>query len=535
MQRPLRFLLCLLAGLAAAGARAGEHVAWGDQGDGMFRNPILPADFSDLDAVRVGADYYAISSTLHQSPGMVVLHARDLVNWQIVGHVVADVTALSPEMNWDRMNRYGRGVWAGAIRHHAGRFWVYFGTPDEGYFMSTATNAAGPWAPVAHVMKQAGWDDCCPFWDDDGQGYLIGTDFKHDCQIHLFKLTPDGRGLLPGYDVVLHRSQHREANKLYKWNGEYFHFFSEVNREGRVPMIGRAKRIEGPYEYRQLLHVDPKVDREPNQGAILQTAQGDWWFLTHQGTGAYEGRAMCLIPVTWRDGWPLVGEIGPDGIGRMPWQVRKPLPGSARVRLQTDDDFAAPALGVQWEWNHQPRDGMWSLAERPGWLRLRAFPARARGQLLRTGNVLTQRLIGTNGGEAVVTLDVAGLVDGQLAGLAQYSRTYAWLGVAQSGGVRRIVWCLDGARTDGPVLEGHVVHLKTILAVDGTATWAWGTDGTNFASFGGRYRLAWGNYRGSRFGLFTCNDEAEAGFVDIDAFRYRFPEPGGAAAGAAVR
>jgi len=124
----------------------GDWPKWGDQGDGTHRNPVLPSDYSDLDCIRVGSDYYAISSTFQFSPGMVILHSKDLVNWQILSHVISDVSQIGPELNWDRMNRYGRGVWAGAIRHHAGKFWVYFGTPDEGYFMSSATNAAGPWA-----------------------------------------------------------------------------------------------------------------------------------------------------------------------------------------------------------------------------------------------------------------------------------------------------------------------------------------------------------------------------------------------------
>ena len=122
------------------------HFAWprGTFATGCHVNPIIPADFSDLDAIRVGDDFYAISSTLHMSPGMVVLHSRNLVNWRIIGHVVADVSQISPEMNWDGMNRYGRGVWAGAIRRHDGKFRVYFATPDEGIFTASATDLAGP-------------------------------------------------------------------------------------------------------------------------------------------------------------------------------------------------------------------------------------------------------------------------------------------------------------------------------------------------------------------------------------------------------
>jgi beta-xylosidase len=171
----LLFLRCI--GLAAEPLPKAE-ASWGDQGNGTFRNPVLPADYSDIDAIRVGSDYYAISSTFQFSPGMVVLHSRDLVNWRILSHAVADLTQIGPEMNWDRMDRYGRGIWAGAIRQHAGKFWIYFGTPDEGYFVTTATNAAGPWEPLTCVMRAPGWDDCCPFWDDDGQGYLVGTCFK---------------------------------------------------------------------------------------------------------------------------------------------------------------------------------------------------------------------------------------------------------------------------------------------------------------------------------------------------------------------
>ncbi|MEP7108885.1 MAG: family 43 glycosylhydrolase [Ferruginibacter sp.] len=91
----------------------GHWNTWGDQGNGTYTSPILPSDYSDLDCIRVGADYYAISSTFQYSPGMVILHSKDLVNWKIAGHAVSDLTQISPEMNWDKMNRYGRGIWAG--------------------------------------------------------------------------------------------------------------------------------------------------------------------------------------------------------------------------------------------------------------------------------------------------------------------------------------------------------------------------------------------------------------------------------------
>ncbi len=98
--------------------------AWGDQGDGTYQNPILPGDYCDLDAIRVGDDFYAISSTMHFSPGIIVLHSLDLVNWSILGHVVSDLTQIGPRLTWDAMDRYGRGIWAPALRFHNGKYWL---------------------------------------------------------------------------------------------------------------------------------------------------------------------------------------------------------------------------------------------------------------------------------------------------------------------------------------------------------------------------------------------------------------------------
>ncbi len=520
--------LSLFATVAFAGA--GRAAPWGDQGDGTFRNPILPADYSDIDAIGVGQDFYAISSTFQYSPGMVILHSTDLVHWRILGHAVGDLTQISREMNWDRMNRTGRGVWAGSLRFHGGKFWLYFGTPDDGYFMTTARNPAGPWDPLACVMKASGWDDCCPFWDDDGQGYLVGTRFAADSgngkryNIHLFKLASDGKTLVSGFDKILYQSQGSEANKLYKWNGLYYHFFSEVHREGRVTMIRRSATLTGPAEIHQLNHVNKTVNREPNQGGIVQTAAGDWWFVTHQGAGAWEGRTLCLLPVTWRDGWPIIGQPGADGIGNMVWQAKKPLADQPVVLPQTSDTFDGPTLGPQWEWNYQPRAEKWSLTARPGWLRLQAFHPLERGNLLKAGNTVTQRTFAADG-EATVKLDVAHMADGQAAGLCHYSGKYAWIGVTQSGGARRIAFSDNGKLTPGPAVEGPLVWLRSLISGEGSTTWAYSFNGRDFTPFGGRFRFAWANYRGDRIGIFTYNDDADAGFVNVDEFQYTFTGP----------
>lgn len=158
-------------------ADIGNHGAWGDQGDGTYKNPILPGDFSDPDVIRVGSPEsfrgYLITSTFQYSPGMAVMQSKDLVNWKYIGHCVDDLTQIGPELNWDRMNRYNRGIYAGALRYHDGKFWMFFTTMDEGVFLTTATNAAGPWSSLHRVWDARGWDDPCPLWNDDGQAVFL--------------------------------------------------------------------------------------------------------------------------------------------------------------------------------------------------------------------------------------------------------------------------------------------------------------------------------------------------------------------------
>ncbi|HLP07854.1 MAG TPA: glycoside hydrolase 43 family protein [Opitutaceae bacterium] len=503
----------------------GDWPLWGDQGDGTYRNPVLPGDYSDLDCIRVGSDYYAISSTFQYSPGMVVLHSKDLANWSIIGHAINDVSEIGPELNWDRMNRYAHGVWAGAIRHHAGRFWVYFGTPDEGFFMTTAADPAGPWAPLHRMTNEAGWDDCCPFWDDDGQGYFVATHFKDAYKTYLYKLTPDGRDLVPASRVLLNEGWHREANKLFKVGDAYYHFYSEFDGSGRYVMMQRAKSISGPYtEKRRLSHTQREFN-EPNQGGIVQTEKSDWYFLTHHGTGSWEGRPASLLPVTWIDGWPILGRVGEDGIGRMVWRGEMPVKETRIVVPQASDDFSGPTLGLPWSWNHQPRMEKWSLTERPGYLRLHAWKPLQPNQLKTAGNTLTQRSMRTAVNVATLALDLSGMADGQVAGLCHYSGASSTIGVRREGEVATLEFSQNGNFTTGPRITSTRLWLRSTWGLDGLSRYAYSTDGETFTPFGDPYQLSWGDYRGDRLGIFTYNNKGDAGYVDCDSFTYHYDSP----------
>lgn len=522
----------VLPGLLPPSAAAAPPPAgtWGDQGDGTYVNPIVPADLSDWDCIRVGSDYYGITSTFGYSPGMAVLHSKDLVNWRTIGGAVDDVTRIGPELNWDRMNRYGRGVWAGSIRHHAGRFWVYFNTPDEGFFMTSAPSPSGPWEPLHALWRTSGWNDVCPFWDDDGQGYLVTTNYADAYKVHLFKLSADGKSLV-GPSTVIHQSRGSEANKLYKINGTYYHLFSEVKSEGRVVMMNRGSSLYGPFETRQLLHVSRAVDREPNQGGLVQAPDGAWYWVTHHGTGQWEGRVLSLLPVTWVDGWPIMGEVGADGIGNMVWTGRVPaggtpgLPVDALPGVVTSDLFTDARLKPQWEWHYQPRADRWSLTERPGFLRLKAFAPLVADNLTKVGNTLTQRVLRTAGGATVtVRLELAGLADGQHAGLCHYAATYAGLGVRRSGSATTLAHNVGGSVTSGPVITQNAVWLRTSWDVNGVSRFSYSVDGSTFTPFGETYQLTWGGYRGDRVGIYTYNPNG-TGYVDVDSVQYTIAPP----------
>jgi beta-xylosidase len=547
---PRRYLRALSAVLASAAmlagpcwageeAAPGRSAQWGDLGNGRYRNPVLPADYSDLDAIRVGDDYFAISSTFQFSPGMAILHSRDLVNWETVGHAVPDLTQISPELNWNRMNRYGRGIWAGTIRHHAGRFWIYFGTPDEGYFMTSAAKPEGPWSPLHQVLRAPGWDDCAPFWDDDGKGYFIGTNFSDGYKIHLWEMSPDNTSLIPESDRVIYQSKGSEANKLYKFNGSYFHFFSEVQGDTRVMMMRRAASIRGPWsDKRQLMHGDRSA-LQPNQGGIVQGPDKNWYFFTHHGDGGWEGRVASLLPVHWIDGWPVIGQPDRAGIGTMVWEADMPARASRRQFPQGSDGFDGGGLAPVWEWNYQPRTDKWSLSERPGFLRLHAFPGLDGGNLLKVGNVLTQRVVRTSGQSFVARLELKGMVDGQHAGLAHFTAqprstnpadSTASAGIVMAEGQRFLEISRDGSYSRLQRWAHDAIWLRSSWGLDGKSTLAVSADGAHFQPVLSAFPLTWGAYRGSRIGVFTFNPTAEQGYVDVDTVNYAIDNRSGAAA-----
>lgn len=503
------------------GREWGRWTAWGEQPGGTYLNPVIPADFSDIDCIRVGDEYYAISSTMQYSPGMTLLRSTDLVNWELCCNIIDDLTQIGPELNWDRMGRYGRGVWAGTLRHHAGRFYLFFGTPDEGYFMSSADKAEGPWSPLVCLLAEPGWDDCTAIWAG-GKAYFLGTHFADGYKTYLFDMAADGTKIYRETARLVNEGGGREASKLIEHEGRFYLVFSRKSGRGRYVLAKRADSVTGPYSEERQIGRPDRAAREPNQGGIVEGRDGRWYFLTHHGTGDWGGRQVSLLPVTWTDGWPIIGEPQPEGGGAMVWSGRMPAADSVKLSIRRSDEFDSAVLPAQWQWNHQPRRDMYSLAERPGWLRLKAFRPLRRNALRYAGNTLTQRSFMTEGNVVTVRMDVAAMADGQHAGLCHLSSQSGAVGVSRAGGRARMEWRQNDSTVAGPVVCGRYVWLRSEWGLDGMSRFSYSLDGDRFVPFGAPYRMVWGNYRGDRVGLYNFNDEADEGAVDVDYFHYEW-------------
>jgi beta-xylosidase len=352
-----------------------HHYPWvPDQGDGTYQNPVLFADYSDPDVVRVGEHFYLTASSFNCVPGLPILHSRDLVNWTLVNHALREL----PHPRYADVQP-GQGVWAPAIRHHAGHFWIFFPTPDEGIFVITAADPAGAWSEPHLLLEGKGLIDPCPLWDDDGKAYLAhayaGSRSGIRNKLHLRPMSACGTRLLGEGRIVAEIPLDQpalEGPKLHKLDGWYYISAPSGGVASGWQVVFRSREVYGPYEQKIVLAQRGTDVNGPHQGALVDTAEGEWWFMHFQDRGIY-GRVVHLQPVRWENGWPLIGkDQDSEGVGRPVMRHRKPAVGKTVKPAvpQTGDDFDQPTLARQWQWQGNPDRSWWSLDERPGCLRL---------------------------------------------------------------------------------------------------------------------------------------------------------------------
>lgn len=525
--------------LVMAATFASAVTAASPEPSATYRNPILHADYSDPDVIRVGDTYYMVASSFHFSPGLPVLRSKDLVHWTILGHVLPklsfapgydlpgpvptdDTGARMPRDQRTVGQRYAGGVWAPSIRHHDGKFYVYFATPHEGIFMSTATRAEGPWSPPVTVVAGAGYEDPCPFWDDDGQAYLVHGKVGAGPLV-LHRMSSDGKRVLDDGTVIAEDPKALpvlEGPKLYKRNGWYYIFAPIGGVETGPQAVLRSRNIWGPYAHRAVLSPGKTQLQGPHQGGWVETPSGQGWFLHFNSAGAH-GRIVHLQPVVWKDDWPFIGEpipgAGPDEPSGQPVTEHAMPDVGGRfppVWPQTSDTFGTAKLGPQWEWNHNPDDRSWSLAQRRGFLRLAASPA---VNLVSARNTLTQ-VLQSEVSTITARLEIGGMAEGQRAGLAMFGQGISWIGVIKKDGAARLVFSSMGVETPGPRLSAGAVNLRVAVAGQ-AARYAYSLDGgKTFVSMGQAAPLRFSWWKGARPALFTYGDPArpKQGFADFD-------------------
>ncbi len=471
---------------------------WGDQGNGTYRNPVLNIDFSDPDVIRVGHKYYMVASDFHFL-GMQVLESDDMVNWQYISQIYNRFD----EPGWNKNKHYAGGSWAPAIRYHDGLYYVYFCTPEEGLYMSTAKDPHGPWAPLHLVKRVPKWEDPCPFWDEDGQAYLGRS--KHGAgPIIVHRMSTDGKQLLDEGTTV-YEGPIAEGTKFMKRNGYYYLIIPEGGVGTGWQTVLRAKNIYGPYERKIVLEQGSTKVNGPHQGALVDTPDGSWWFYHFQEIPVI-GRVVHLQPVRWQDDWPLMGvDYDGNGIGEPVSEWQKPIPSSLHFLPQTDDDFNSPTLGLQWQWNHNPVDTHWSLKEREGWFTLKAIPA---DSLKLCRNMLTQKVVGYQS-ESTTLLTASGNC---YAGLFCSGNTFRGVGLCEKGVF------VEAHRKRKVVLKGQFAKLWVRVQNDCIANrhqFFYSTDGIHFIKIGDAFPMRSGYWKGIRVGVFCYGKSGNASFDEF--------------------
>ncbi|PBC64581.1 glycoside hydrolase [Streptomyces sp. Tue6028] len=417
-----------------------------DLGDGTYRNPVLDADWSDPDILRVGDDFYLTASSFGRAPGLPLLHSRDLVNWTLVGHALP---RLEPAAGF-RTPRHDCGVWAPSLRHHDDRFWIFWGDPDHGVFQVNAREIRGPWTRPHLVKEGKGLIDACPLWDEEtGEAYLVHAWAKSRSGIKNrltgHRMRPDGTGLLDEGKVVVDADRipgwfTLEGPKLYRHDGWFWIFAPAGGVETGWQGVLRSRDFFGPYEERVVLEQGDTDVNGPHQGGWVRTGGGEDWFVHFQQRGPY-GRVVHLQPMRWEEdgtpaggAWPVIGDRGaPVAVHRKP--ALPPQPPSAPA---TDDDFPGGRFGRQWQWTANPQDG-WATQHSGDGLRLSCVRTADAHDLRRLPHVLTQRL---PGGAACVEvgLRLDSEEPGARAGLAVLGDAFGWIGLQREadGSVRLV-------------------------------------------------------------------------------------------------
>ncbi len=559
MKLTKRLALLAVAAMALTSIEAAEkpyesQVWQPDLGNGRYRNPVIDADYSDPDVVRVGDDYYMTASSFCDIPGLPILHSKDLVNWTLIGHAIAEM----PEYAQSAPDpSHGNHVWAPSIRYHNGEFYIYYGDPDLGIFMTKTKDPAGPWEPLTYVHKAKGIIDTCPFWDEDGKAYIAhgyaGSRAGVKSILGMIEMTPDGKSTI-GQDRVIYdghiENETIEGAKMYK-RGDWYYIFSPAGgvATGWQEVL-RSKNPWGPYEVRNVMDQGKTDVNGPHQGAWIDTPDGkEDWFVHFQDKGPY-GRVTHLQPMKWNeDGWPVIG-VDPDGDGRGEpvEEYKKPNVGKSYVKANPaeSDEFDSTALGKQWQWKGNP-NALWYFCDaNASQLRLFSQKTSESGRLYDSSNLLLQKFPAENFTATAKVQFMPRKKDGKLmpgekAGLiiSGYNIGALQLESRADGIYLTEIECLKankgGKEVENAAVkidEGKELWLRVNVKMTGKnpkakedykceATFSYSLDGKKYVTFGKPLNVTVGHWIGSKVGLYCVRDwdSNDSGWLNVDWFR----------------
>jgi len=489
-----------------------------DLGNGTYKNPIVYADYSDPDVIRVGEDFFMTASSFNFSPGLPILHSKDLVNWKVVSYAIERM----PYPQYD-LPQHGKGVWAPALRYHDGEFYIYFGAPDEGVFMVKTKDPFGKWEAPVLVKAANGWIDTCPFWDEDGKAYLIHAFAKSRCGVksilHINEMSPDGKSLLDEGTLVVDGRMDNptiEGPKLYKRNGYYYIFAPAGGVEHGWQMVYRSKNIYGPYEERIILAQGDTPVNGPHQGGYVELENGESWFIHFQDLEPY-GRILHLQPMRWVDDWPEMGEkVNDEGLGQPVLVHKKPnVSKTYPITVpETDDDFESDVLGLQWQWQANYSRNWYSLEDSKIKLYTRKFVSESIHTLYELPNLLTQMIQMPVFDATVKVTLVADKVKDQ-CGLVLTGKAYHYVSLiheadgnyiqfVQGEGAFERIKIKRKVETDTIYLRASMYNEHNVLE-DGIGQLSYSIDGEHFEKIGLPFYTLPGGWVGTKIGLFATN------------------------------
>ena len=528
----------------------------GEKEEGTFTNPIVRADFPDPDVIRVGSTYYMVSTTMYHFPGATILKSSDLVHWEYCAQPLTQLTDEDQYYLRDGKNAYARGMWASSIKWHNGRFYLLINGNDHRAWLLTTTDPEGEW--TVRRLSRNYYDPGLLF---DGNCIYIVCGINHLVMCEL----DEDFNLLREQEVVVREGSGLEGCHLYRI-GDYYYIYATYGGWPSGQTVFRSKDIFGPYEERVL--VEKWYDQKPNtihQGALVEDTSGQWWTVMQEDLGAL-GRFPNLLPVSWQDGWPVVAggtrppvsfvdriqapsnQSNPSSQNtqspQSPQSSQKPQkPQSPQSTLSSSDDFSQQTLGMQWQWNHYPAEGAWSLTERRGWLRLKTTGIAE--NLHQAQGMLTQRIFADpdRASTATIRLDVSHLKEGDRAGICIFQDPYAMICVEkeppqpslkgrETGSPYRLVWRQDKVRDAGRGFEAAektmsiepkkcIVYLRAAIKYgENKARFLYSLDGKTWEPFGGETQQSFNLsvFVGSRFGIFCYATKQKGGYADFDWF-----------------